>query len=91
MPRRVPLPARGGGETVDAGDLKSPGETREGSIPSRPTSRTLLQIILPLPRLYQMYDEIWLAYDGISVPHNEIMVPIMYTLLTRSKLPGKIC
>jgi hypothetical protein len=23
---------------VDAGDLKSPGETREGSIPSRPTS-----------------------------------------------------
>jgi len=38
-----------------------------------------------------MYDEIWLVYDGISVPGNEIMVPIMYTLLTRSKLPGKIC
>src|SRR5205085_9228398 len=29
---------RGGGEMVDAGDLKSPGwRVREGSIPSRPT------------------------------------------------------
>jgi hypothetical protein len=32
------LPAWGGGEMVDAGDLKSPGATHEGSIPSRPTS-----------------------------------------------------
>ncbi len=91
MARITPLPARGGGETVDAGDLKSPGETHEGSIPSRPTSRTLHQIILPLPRFYQMYDEIGRDYDGIPVPRNEITIPVMYTLLTRSKLPGKIC
>ena len=32
--------AWGGGEMVDAGDLKSPGATHEGSIPSRPTSIT---------------------------------------------------
>jgi hypothetical protein len=36
------LPTWGGGEMVDAGDLKSPGATHEGSIPSRPTpSRSL--------------------------------------------------
>ena len=32
-----PILAWGGGEMVDAGDLKSPGATHEGSIPSRPT------------------------------------------------------
>ena len=35
---RETVSAWGGGEMVDAGDLKSPGATHEGSIPSRPTS-----------------------------------------------------
>ncbi len=96
------LPARGGGETVDAGDLKSPGATHEGSIPSRPTSskfgipvfslRNYFPPATPVPTLVKyfccMQEKICYTsprFEGIDNREKP------YALLTRSKLPSKIC